>query len=140
MNEIFKNFEEANLMFLSIPRSKNEPPVVGISFANYDYPKELYNILHAEFEDKKFILAISVFGIVANLGVREALSDEEIFNASLNYDLTDLKKFAAVCSDGSSGAFVLGTFHNCEFGIVNPSDQNYKPFQVKSFQIDLSGL
>lgn len=140
MNEIFKNFEEANLMFLSIPRSKNEPPAVGISFANYDYPKELYKTLHAEFEDKKFKLAITVSGIVANLEVREALSDEKIFDASLNYDLADLKKFAAECPDGSPGAFVLGLFHNCEFGIVNPSDGDYKPFQVESFQIDLSGL
>lgn len=140
MSEIFKNFEEANLMFLSIPRSKNEPPVVGISFANCDYPKELHESLYAEFEDKKFTVAITVSGIVANLKVREALSDEKVFNASLNYDLADLKKFAAECPDGSPGAFVLGTFHNCEFVVIHPSDEEYKPFQVQSFQIDLSGL
>lgn len=138
MNERYKLFDEANLLFLATPQSKNEPPVLGISFANYDYPLNIYSALHSDYANKKFDVKVAITGIVAKLEVNE--SDDYVFTALLNYEIDDLLEFVKACPQGSSGAFVLGTFHNCEFGVVGPERANYQPFQVRSLMFDLSAF
>lgn len=140
MNEIYKLFDEANLLFLAVPQSKNEPPVLGISFANYDYPLNIYSALHSDYTNKKFDVKVTITGIIAKLDVNESESNGYVFSTSLNYEKADLIEFAEACPPGSSGAFVLGTFHNCEFGVVKPQKANYQPFQIRSLSFDLSAL
>jgi len=139
MNEIYKLFDEANLLFLATPQSKNEPPVLGISFANYDYPLNIYTALHSDYANKKFDVKVTVIGIVAKLEVINE-SDGYVFSTSLNYEKSDLLEFVKACPQGSSGAFVLGTYHNCEFGVVKPQKANYQPFQIRSLSFDLSAF
>lgn len=140
MNEIYKSFDEANLLFFATPQSKNEPPVIGISFANYDYPKKLYTTLHSEYKGVKYNVQVTFSGITAKLEVRETESNGHVFNVCLNYDPIDLQEFVDACLQESSGAFVLGTFHNCAFCVVQPPDVRYQPFQVEVFSVDLSGI
>lgn len=135
-HDLNKLFTNATKLFFGIPRSSEEPPSVGIAFANSEYPGEAYSGIHKEFSNSKFVVDIIGQGIVLKLRVLEELSSQCVFEAILNYDPIELREFIIKCPEGNSGAFVIGIFHNCQFVIISPAGTgNYKPFQVSAFSI-----
>lgn len=128
MNEINEIFKHAMCLFLPAPTHKNEVPVMGIGFSSRDLPVKATKLLKSL--NAMFSLNLEIVGIRLKLTALTSESNEIVFDTSLNFDENELQKFREVVPNGSSGAFVLGVFVNCQFYIIS-KENDFEPFNAK---------
>lgn len=133
IEDLQKIFDLAIRAYLPPLDETNSAPILGIAFANANYPKQIEKILAPISE--KFNLSISPAGKLLNLKVSKASNGENLFDALLNYEEREYEWLKNHVEKGCQGAFVVGAIHNGQFMIVSESPSLFNPYQVESFNI-----
>ncbi|MEH6309065.1 hypothetical protein RYH73_25665 [Olivibacter sp. CPCC 100613] len=130
--ELQKIFDMAVRAYLPPLDESNRLPVIGIAFANANYPKEVERILRET--SGKFKIHISLGETLLNLKVGKALGDEQLFDVALNFEDREYQLFKSQIDHKNQGAFVVGTIHDGQFMIVSENPSSFTPYQVETFE------
>ena len=129
MNEINEVFKHAMCLFIPTSTNKNEVPGLGIGFSNRDLPFKATKLLKSIGTD--FAITLDIVDIRIRIRASEEKKGEIAFDIFLNFDEIEVEKFKSFVPNGSRGFFAFGVFENCQFYIVNNSD-NFAPFNATS--------
>nr|WP_121270864.1 hypothetical protein [Pedobacter schmidteae] len=134
IEDLQKIFDLAIRAYLPPLDESNSVPVLGIAFANVNYPKQIEKIL-APISDN-FNLSITPIGKLLNLKVSKSSNAENLFDAMLNYEEREYEWLKSHIKKECKGAFVVGAInHNGQFMIVSENPSSFSPYQVESFNI-----
>lgn len=132
IEELQKIFDMAVRAYLPPLDESNRLSVIGIAFANIDYPKKVEKILGPV--SGKFNIHISPGETLLNLEVSKATGGERLFDVSLNYEYREYELFKDQIDNKSNGAFVVGAIHDGYFMIVSENPSSFSPYQVETFE------
>jgi hypothetical protein len=113
----------------------SQPSGIGIAFANYSLPLEIFKKAKEELADQKLTLEIKQKDITLQLDFINQISMKTEFSAELNYESGGFRNFISKVSPQLSFVVAFGFEPEGRFVVAVENNQSFSPLIINKYTL-----